>query len=240
MHCVLPGVSASHDCWPPQQQWLQASDMCQLVSALGSVCYAREWPNSPAGGTVAAECLASLHMSWNLMLFCDPSSLLWMRAVQLQEAQAKESITQLKAEIANLTRLAEAGSALSSGKEAALTELMKQKEELTRERDTQVCWCWLMVMLLVVDGVGVGAPSGGAADGVGAAASSCMRKAVWMMAGGIPNSGRRQGMAAAAAGRSCACCMLPCMHHAWLWKHGQSTHARAATASQRPARCSCC
>lgn len=45
---------------------------------------------------------------------------------------------QLKAEIANLTRLAEAGSALSSGEEAALNELMKQKEELTRERDAQV------------------------------------------------------------------------------------------------------
>jgi ABC-type hemin transport system substrate-binding protein len=60
--------------------------------------------------------------------------------VLLQEAQAKDSITQLKAEIANLTRLAEAGSALSSGDEAALNELMKQKEELTRERDTQVCW----------------------------------------------------------------------------------------------------
>jgi hypothetical protein len=58
----------------------------------------------------------------------------------LQEAQAKDSITQLKAEIANLTRLAEAGSALSSGDEAALNELMTQKEELTRERDTQVCW----------------------------------------------------------------------------------------------------
>lgn len=56
----------------------------------------------------------------------------------LQEAQAKDNIVQLKAEIANLTRLAEAGSALSSGEEAALNELMKQKEELTRERDAQV------------------------------------------------------------------------------------------------------
>ena len=58
--------------------------------------------------------------------------------VHLQEVQAKDNIVQLKAEIANLTRLAEAGSALSSGEEAALNELMKQKEELTRERDTQV------------------------------------------------------------------------------------------------------
>lgn len=56
----------------------------------------------------------------------------------LQEAKAKDAITQLKAEIANLTRLAEAGSALSMGEEATLNELMKQKEELTRERDSQV------------------------------------------------------------------------------------------------------
>lgn len=74
---------------------------------------------------------------------------LCLHALPPQEAQSKESITQLKAEIANLTRLAEAGSALSSGEEAALNELMRQKEELTRERDTQVCWrspagqaCW--------------------------------------------------------------------------------------------------
>jgi hypothetical protein len=56
----------------------------------------------------------------------------------LQEAKAKEAITQLKAEIANLTRLAEAGSALSMGEEATLNELMKQRDELTRERDGQV------------------------------------------------------------------------------------------------------
>lgn len=56
----------------------------------------------------------------------------------LQEAKAKEAISQLKAEIANLTRLAEAGSALSMGEEATLSELMKQREELTKERDAQV------------------------------------------------------------------------------------------------------
>lgn len=37
-----------------------------------------------------------------------------------------------------MTRLAEAGSALSMGEEETLNELMKQKEELTRERDAQV------------------------------------------------------------------------------------------------------
>jgi hypothetical protein len=56
----------------------------------------------------------------------------------LQEAKAKDTINQLKAEIANLTRLAEAGSALSMGEEATMNELMKQKEDLTRERDAQV------------------------------------------------------------------------------------------------------
>ena len=36
-------------------------------------------------------------------------------------------------------RLAEAGQALSSGEEATLQALLRQKEELTRERDEQVC-----------------------------------------------------------------------------------------------------
>lgn len=72
----------------------------------------------------------------------------------LQEGQAKESIAQLKAEIANLTRLAEAGSALSSGEEATLNELMRQKEELMRERDAQVSkWCQQLVVLPVGGGV---------------------------------------------------------------------------------------
>ncbi|KAF6263859.1 hypothetical protein COO60DRAFT_1457868 [Scenedesmus sp. NREL 46B-D3] len=55
-----------------------------------------------------------------------------------KEAKAKEAITQLKAEIANLTRMAEAGSALSMGEEATLNELMRQRDDLTRERDGQV------------------------------------------------------------------------------------------------------
>jgi hypothetical protein len=69
------------------------------------------------------------------------------RNTALQEAQAKDAVGQLKAEIANLTRLAEAGSALSSGEEATLAELMKQKQDLVRERDAQVrrgvqgAWC---------------------------------------------------------------------------------------------------
>ena len=55
-----------------------------------------------------------------------------------QESMAKESIAALKAEVTHLQRLAEAGQALSSGEEATLHALVRQKEELTKERDEQV------------------------------------------------------------------------------------------------------
>ena len=55
-----------------------------------------------------------------------------------KEAKAKETIQQLKMEIANLTRLVEQGSGLALGEEATLNDLIKQKEELVRERDAQV------------------------------------------------------------------------------------------------------
>jgi hypothetical protein len=51
---------------------------------------------------------------------------------------AKATISSLKAEITNLSRLAEAGSAMSLAEDATLAELMRQKEELLRERDVQV------------------------------------------------------------------------------------------------------
>ncbi|KAG2443529.1 hypothetical protein HXX76_001881 [Chlamydomonas incerta] len=55
-----------------------------------------------------------------------------------KEAKAKETIQQLKIEIANLTRLVEQGAGLAIGEETTLNELLKQKEELVRERDAQV------------------------------------------------------------------------------------------------------
>ncbi|KAG2452279.1 hypothetical protein HYH02_003303 [Chlamydomonas schloesseri] len=55
-----------------------------------------------------------------------------------KEAKAKETIQQLKIEIANLTRLVEQGAGLAIGEETTLNELLKQKEELVRERDSQV------------------------------------------------------------------------------------------------------
>ena len=41
-------------------------------------------------------------------------------------------------EIANLTRLVEQGSGLAMGEESTLNDLLKQKEDLIRERDQQV------------------------------------------------------------------------------------------------------
>ncbi|GAX75026.1 hypothetical protein CEUSTIGMA_g2472.t1 [Chlamydomonas eustigma] len=55
-----------------------------------------------------------------------------------KEAKAKETIQQLKMEIANLTRLVEQGSGLAMGEESTLNDLLKQKEDLIRERDQQV------------------------------------------------------------------------------------------------------
>lgn len=55
-----------------------------------------------------------------------------------QEARAKETIQQLKLEIANLTRLVEQGAGLSLGEENTVNEILKQKDELMKERDMQV------------------------------------------------------------------------------------------------------
>ncbi len=56
----------------------------------------------------------------------------------MQEARAKDMISQLKLEMNNLTRLVEAGAGLSIGEESTMNELLKQKEDLTKERDAQV------------------------------------------------------------------------------------------------------
>ena len=55
-----------------------------------------------------------------------------------KEARAKETIGQLKTEISNLSRLVEQGAGLSVGQENTVTELMREKDELTAERDAQI------------------------------------------------------------------------------------------------------
>lgn len=52
-----------------------------------------------------------------------------------KEQRAKETIAQLKLEIANLSRLVEQGAGFTLGQENTVNELVKQKEELMAERD---------------------------------------------------------------------------------------------------------
>ena len=55
-----------------------------------------------------------------------------------KEARAKETISQLKSEISNLSRLVEQGAGLSMGQESQVNELLKDKDDLSAERDAQV------------------------------------------------------------------------------------------------------
>ena len=56
-----------------------------------------------------------------------------------KEARAKENIQELKLEIANLSRLVEQGAGVGGGQESAMmNDLIRQKDELTAERDNQV------------------------------------------------------------------------------------------------------
>ncbi|XP_077972607.1 cilia- and flagella-associated protein 58-like [Styela clava] len=52
-----------------------------------------------------------------------------------KETRTRETIQSLKLEIANLTKLVEQGAGLSMGQEHSVNELLKAKEDLTRERD---------------------------------------------------------------------------------------------------------
>ena len=55
-----------------------------------------------------------------------------------KEARAKETIQQLKQEFSNLNKLIEDGGSYGVGQETTLNELLKQKDELTEERDAQI------------------------------------------------------------------------------------------------------
>ena len=55
-----------------------------------------------------------------------------------KEARAKDTISQLKTEIANLSRLVEQGAGLSVGQETQVNDLLRDKDALTKERDAQV------------------------------------------------------------------------------------------------------
>jgi len=55
-----------------------------------------------------------------------------------KESRAKETISQLKTEIANLSRLVEQGAGLSVGQENTVNELLREKDDLAVERDQQL------------------------------------------------------------------------------------------------------
>lgn len=55
-----------------------------------------------------------------------------------KEARAKETISQLKLEISNLTSLVEQGAGISLGEESTVNDLLRQKEELVKELDNKV------------------------------------------------------------------------------------------------------
>eukprot|EP01002_Notosolenus_urceolatus_P000606 NODE_114_length_2750_cov_114.198815_g90_i0.p1 GENE.NODE_114_length_2750_cov_114.198815_g90_i0~~NODE_114_length_2750_cov_114.198815_g90_i0.p1 ORF type:complete len:895 (-),score=391.13 NODE_114_length_2750_cov_114.198815_g90_i0:64-2415(-) len=57
-------------------------------------------------------------------------------AAHEKENRAKDTIQQLKREIANLSQLVEQGAGLTVGQENTVNELIKVKDELTKERDT--------------------------------------------------------------------------------------------------------
>ncbi|KAL3864718.1 hypothetical protein ACJMK2_006491 [Sinanodonta woodiana] len=59
-------------------------------------------------------------------------------AAHEKETRARETIQSLKLEIANLSKLVEQGAGLTIGQEHSVNELLKIKEDLTKERDEQL------------------------------------------------------------------------------------------------------
>lgn len=55
-----------------------------------------------------------------------------------KEARARETISHLKMEISNLTRLVEQGAGISLGEETTVNELLKQRDELLKELNEKV------------------------------------------------------------------------------------------------------
>lgn len=78
------------------------------------------------------------------MIACSPTwqeiEKLWkmVDAAHDKESRSRDTINQLRLEIANVTKLVEEGAGMNFGQDASVQELIKQKEELTRERDEQL------------------------------------------------------------------------------------------------------
>ena len=55
-----------------------------------------------------------------------------------KESRARDTINQLKLEISNLTKLVEQGAGLNFGQDTNVQDLVKMKDELTKQRDSQL------------------------------------------------------------------------------------------------------
>jgi len=55
-----------------------------------------------------------------------------------KESHARDTISQLKLEISNLTKLVESGAGLNFGQDTSVQELTKMKDELIQQRDEQL------------------------------------------------------------------------------------------------------
>ena len=55
-----------------------------------------------------------------------------------KEARARDTINQLKLEIANMTKLVEQGAGLNFGQDSNVKELVKMRDDLIKQRDAQL------------------------------------------------------------------------------------------------------
>ena len=61
-----------------------------------------------------------------------------MDTAHSKESHARDTISQLKLEISNLTKLVESGAGLNFGQDTSVQELTKMKDELIKQRDEQL------------------------------------------------------------------------------------------------------
>ncbi len=61
-----------------------------------------------------------------------------MDTAHSKEEQARDTISQLRLEISNLSKLVESGAGLNFGQDTSVQELTKMKDELIQQRDEQL------------------------------------------------------------------------------------------------------
>lgn len=67
-----------------------------------------------------------------------------------KESRARDTVNQLKLEIANLTKLVEQGAGLSFGQDNNVQDLVRMKEELTKQRDAQLEEIVMVIIIILL------------------------------------------------------------------------------------------